>query len=237
MKISRPSFIILRQLFEKESSTYSYILGCEATKEAVIIDPVRETAKRDATLIEELGLQPLYAINTHVHADHITGTFALREFFPKIKSCVSAVSGGKADILLNDNDVINFGNETLEVRATPGHTDGCVTYVDFTNKNAFTGDALLIRGCGRTDFQKGCSTTLYRSIWKNILTLPEDFNLYVGHNYEGKTLTTVWEEKKWNPRLTKKEDEFVELMKNLKLAYPKQIEKALPANLRDGEPA
>lgn len=227
--------VIFRQLVEYASNTFTYILGCSSTKKAVIIDPVMETAHRDAELIRELDLHLIYGLNTHVHADHVTGTGVLKSAFPSMKSVLCAQSGGKADHFVNDGDKIKFGHETLEVRSTPGHTDGCVSYVSHAHRMVFTGDALLIRACGRTDFQQGDARKLYRSVWEKLFTLPDDFIVYVGHNYDGILQTSIAEEKRFNPRLTKSEDEFVRIMENLKLDYPKQIDRALPANLKDGE--
>ncbi|WKY04955.1 hypothetical protein Q1695_005733 [Nippostrongylus brasiliensis] len=152
-----------------------------------------------------------------------------------MKSVLSTHSGGKADHFVKDGDNIEFGKELLEVRTTPGHTDGCVSYVSHAHRMVFTGDALLIRACGRTDFQQGNAHTLYRSIKDKIFTLPDDFIVYVGHNYDGILQTSISEEKRLNPRLTKSEEEFVKIMQNLKLEHPKQIDRALPANLKDGE--
>nr|CDJ91933.1 Beta-lactamase domain containing protein [Haemonchus contortus] len=230
----KPNPFIFRQLVEYASSTYTYILGCPATKKAVIIDPVIETAHRDARILRDLDLDLIYGLNTHVHADHVTGTGVLKLAYPNMKSVLSKHSGGKADHFVDDGDKIEFGHEHLDVRTTPGHTDGCLTYISHAHKMAFTGDALLIRGCGRTDFQQGNPHTLYRSIWEKILSLPDDYILHVGHNYDGILQTSVAEEKRFNPRVTKSEDEFVDLMNKLNLEYPKQIERALPANLKDG---
>ncbi|XP_051790764.1 persulfide dioxygenase ETHE1, mitochondrial-like isoform X1 [Erpetoichthys calabaricus] len=216
--------------FEKESSTYTYLLADKKTKEAVIIDPVLETVERDSRLIQQLQLKLLYAVNTHVHADHVTGSGRLKDVFPGCKSVLSDASGGKADHYVDDGEELRFGNFALEVRKTPGHTNGCITLV-LSNAMAFTGDALLIRGCGRTDFQQGSADTLYYSVQNKIFTLPDDCLLYPGHDYTGQTVTTVEEEKKLNSRLTKPLPEFVELMNNLNLPYPKQIDRALPANL------
>lgn len=226
--------LIFRQMVELVSSTYTYILGCSVTKKAVIIDPVMETVHRDAQIIRDLSLDLIYGLNTHVHADHITGTGILRTAFPGMKSVLSVNSGAKADHFVKDGDKIKFGHECLEVRTTPGHTDGCVSFVSHAHRMVFTGDALLIRACGRTDFQQGNARALYRSIWEKIFTLPDDFIVYVGHNYNGILQTSIDEEKRLNPRLTKSEDEFVRIMENLHLEYPKQIEQALPANLNDG---
>ncbi|CAI5447440.1 unnamed protein product [Caenorhabditis angaria] len=228
--------LIFRQLIDFESFTYTYILGCAKTRNAVIIDPVFEQAKRDAKLAKELDLNLIYGLNTHVHADHITGTSKLKEFFPAMKSGLSGKSGGVADKLLKQGDLLQIGDIELEVAETPGHTDGCLTFISHQLRAAFTGDALLIRGCGRTDFQQGSSRALYQSVHQKILdVLPEDYRILVGHNYEGILESTVGEEIKFNPRIMKSEEEFVKIMSELKLAHPKQIQQALPANLKDGD--
>jgi len=222
---------IFRQLFEPVSCTYTYILGCGVTKKALIIDPVLEMVERDATLISQLGLDLIYGLNTHVHADHVTGTGELRKKFPQMRSIIGNGAGDvQADIAVGNGDIIHFGKDCLEVRTTPGHTEGCITYVNHGSRMAFTGDALLIRGCGRTDFQGGSSHTLYHSIHNQIFSLPDDYLLYPGHDYTGQTVTSVAEEKQYNTRLLQGEEEFVNIMKNLNLPYPHQIDKSLPAN-------
>ncbi|XP_051901500.1 persulfide dioxygenase ETHE1, mitochondrial isoform X1 [Pristis pectinata] len=228
------SGLLFRQLFEKVSSTYTYLLADAQTKDAIIIDPVLEEVSRDSKLIQELGLKLLYAVNTHCHADHVTGSGLLKSIIPGCRSVISKDSGAKADIWISEGDTINFGNFHLKARSTPGHTDGCLTYVLNDESMAFTGDALLIRGCGRTDFQQGCSRTLYQSVHEKILTLPPHCLLYPAHDYTGQTVTTVEEERKHNPRLTKSQDEFVAIMDNLNLPRPAQIDIAVPANLRCG---
>ncbi|CAD6198149.1 unnamed protein product [Caenorhabditis auriculariae] len=210
---------IFRQLVEFQSYTYTYILGCEKTRQAVIIDPVDKTADRDIQLLKDFDLNLVYGLNTHVHADHITGTHLLRKAFPSMKSVLSRASGGKADRLVDDGEDVQFGEQKLEVRATPGHTNGCVTYVWHELRRAFTGDSLLVRACGRTDFQEGNAAAL----------------IFIGHNYNGILQTSVLEEKNLNPRLTKTEEKFLETMENLHLAHPKQLDEAVPANMKDGE--
>jgi sulfur dioxygenase len=223
--------LIFRQLFEKESSTYTYLLADPATKETVLIDPVVETAERDVKLLQEMGLKLTYAINTHCHADHVTGTGKLKELIPGCKSGIAKAAGAKADLHYNHGDTIAFGSHSLEVRSTPGHTDGCVTYVLDGGKMCFTGDAVLIRGCGRTDFQAGDAGKLYDSVHSQIFSLPESCVLYPAHDYKGLTSSTVGEEKTQNYRLTKSKEEFVSIMDNLGLPYPKQIDRALPLNM------
>ncbi|XP_073945841.1 persulfide dioxygenase ETHE1, mitochondrial isoform X2 [Choristoneura fumiferana] len=219
-----------RQLFDTVSSTYTYIVGDPATREAVLIDPVLEHAQRDAALLSELGYKLLYAMNTHMHADHVTGTGQLKSLLPGTKSVIGANSGAQADVHLQDGTTLSVGSLRLLSVATPGHTNGCLTYILHEQGIAFTGDTLLIRGCGRTDFQEGSSETLYKSVHERIFTLPDHYTLYPAHDYKGQTATTVGEEKKYNPRLTKSLDEFVKIMDNLNLPYPKMIDKAIPAN-------
>ena len=174
----------------------------------------------------------MYAkVNTHVHADHITGSGRLKNFLPNVKSVISQASKAKADIHIKEGDKIQFGNEFLHVLATPGHTNGCLTFVSHTAKIAFTGDALLIRGCGRTDFQQGNSEVLYDSIHNKILSLPDEYSVFPGHDYVGRTSSSIGEEKRFNPRLTQKKADFVETMKNLNLVYPRLMDVAVPANM------
>ncbi|XP_037070100.1 persulfide dioxygenase ETHE1 homolog, mitochondrial-like [Pollicipes pollicipes] len=219
-----------RQLFDRESCTYTYLLADVASKEAVIIDPVIELSDRDAQLVSDLGFKLVYAINTHMHADHITGTGRLKRLVPGARSAISAAAGADADVKLEDGGAVRFGGLELEVRATPGHTEGCVTYVLHSQRMCFTGDALLIRGCGRTDFQGGSSDTLFDSVHQRIFTLPEDYAVYPAHDYKGQTASSVGEEKRLNPRLTRSRQEFCAIMAGLNLAYPKKIDVALPAN-------
>ncbi|KAI4903083.1 hypothetical protein NFI96_000972 [Prochilodus magdalenae] len=225
-----------RRLFESESSTYTYLLADTESKEAVLIDPVLETVDRDLKLIDELGLKLKVAANTHCHADHITGSGLLKQKVFGLKSAISIHSGASADIMLNEGDQIRFGKHSLTVRETPGHTDGCVTYVTGDQLMAFTGDALLIRGCGRTDFQQGCSRKLYQSVHQKIFTLPGPCLIYPAHDYKGQTASTVDEEKKFNPRLTKPVEEFVKIMENLNLPKPAKIDWAVGVNRPDTLP-
>ncbi|XP_030037415.2 persulfide dioxygenase ETHE1, mitochondrial [Manduca sexta] len=224
------SNFFFRQLFDSVSCTYTYLLGDNKSREAVLIDPVLEHAERDANLVKELGFNLIYAMNTHMHADHITGTGKLKSLIPGTKSVIGKASGAQADVYLLDGDIVKFGEHQLLASATPGHTNGCLTYVCREQALAFTGDTVLIRGCGRTDFQEGSSESLYKSVHERIFTLPDHFVLYPAHDYKGLTATTVGEEKKYNPRLTKSLEEFINIMENLNLPYPKMINQAVPAN-------
>lgn len=228
-----------RQLFDDVSSTYTYLLWDPKTKDALLIDPVDTKVDRDLKVVADEGLKLLYGLNTHAHADHITGTGLLKQKVEGFKSVIAKASGASGDILFEHGDKIHFGGRYLSVRATPGHTNGCSSFVTDDEKMVFTGDALLIQGCGRTDFQGGSSETLYDSIHSQIFTLPEDCIVYPGHDYKGRLSSTVGDEKKNNPRLGggKTKEEFVEIMKNLNLPNPKMIDVAVPANLRDGAPA
>jgi sulfur dioxygenase len=230
--------MIFRQLFDPQSSTYTYLLAESATREALLIDPVFEQARRDAALVEELGLRLAWTLETHVHADHVTGAWLLKEKLGS-RIAVSGASGAEgADRYLNDLDQVAFGKRHLQARATPGHTSGCMTYVLEDASMAFTGDALLIRGCGRTDFQQGEPGKLFRSVRGRIFSLPDECTLFPGHDYRGLTATSVGEEKRYTPRLAEGilEQDFVGYMQHLGLAHPKQMAQAVPANLKCGKP-
>ena len=230
--------MIFRQLFDRETCTYTYLLGDEETREAVLIDPVREHVDRDSQILEELGLTLKYTLDTHVHADHVTGAGLLRERHGN-ESVLSANGGAPCvNLAVEHGARVEFGRYALEVRATPGHTDGCLTYVTSDHTMAFTGDAMLIRGCGRTDFQQGSARVLYQSIHEQLFTLPDACAIYPGHDYKGRTSSTVGEEKAHNPRLGGGRDveSFVEIMDNLGLAPPKHLAEALPANQNCGLP-
>jgi glyoxylase-like metal-dependent hydrolase (beta-lactamase superfamily II)/rhodanese-related sulfurtransferase len=230
--------LIFRQLFDPQSSTYTYLLGCGKSREAVLIDPVFEQVRRDAALIGELGLTLRYTLDTHVHADHVTGAWLLKQRLGSQIVLGAATTAVNADRLLAHGDRINFGEFFVEARSTPGHTNDSLTYVLGDERMAFTGDALLIRGCGRTDFQQGSAHALYNAIHMQIFTLPDSCLLYPGHDYRGLTVTSVGEEKRFNPRLggAISEKDFVGYMTNLNLPHPKQIDIAVPANLKCGKP-
>ena len=230
--------LLFRQLFDPQSSTYTYLLGDERGGKAVLIDPVFEQVRRDAALIGELGLSLVATLETHVHADHVTGAWLLKRRMGS-QIMLSAASGAEgADRYLAQDDVVAFGNRRLLVRATPGHTSGCVTYVLDDRSMAFTGDCLLIRGSGRTDFQQGDAVAMYRSVHDCIFSLPDDCLLYPAHDYRGLTVTSVAEERRFNPRLGGEiaVGDFCGYMKNMRLAHPKMIDVAVPANLRCGRP-
>lgn len=228
--------LIFRQLFDYKSFTYTYLLGCASSTEAILIDPVYEQAERDLKLAQELGLNLVFGINTHVHADHVTSTGRLKDLIgSSFRSVLSLASGAEADLHICEGDVIKFGEHELETLETPGHTNGCLTFVLHEHSLALTGDTLLIRGCGRTDFQQGSSERLYDSIHNKIFSLPNHYHLYPGHDYRGFTKSMVDEEKRLNPRLALSKEEFVQFMKELNLAYPKLMDIAVPANIACGK--
>ncbi|MEX1361923.1 MAG: MBL fold metallo-hydrolase [Nannocystaceae bacterium] len=228
--------MLFRQLFDPETSTYTYLLADEQTREAVLIDSVKERVERDLSLVQELDLKLVHTLETHVHADHVTGASEIRDRLGT-RSVVAAHGGaGCGDVHVSDGDRVQFGRHALVVRTTPGHTDGCLSFVLDDESMVFTGDALLIRGCGRTDFQQGDAHQLFRSVHDKILSLPDDTKIFPGHDYKGRTMSTVREEKRHNPRLGggKTEEQFVEIMANLRLAQPARIDVAVPANLNCG---
>jgi glyoxylase-like metal-dependent hydrolase (beta-lactamase superfamily II)/rhodanese-related sulfurtransferase len=230
--------MIFRQLFDPQSSTYTYLLGDRRSGEAILIDPVFELIRRDAALIDELGFTLIATLETHVHADHVTGAWLLKRRTGS-RIMLAATSGAEgADRYLVEGDVIAFGGRRLLVRATPGHTNSCVTYVLDDHNMAFTGDCLLIRGSGRTDFQQGDPAAMYRSVHDRIFSLPDDCLLYPAHDYRGLTATSVAEERRFNPRLGGEiaVGDFIGYMKNMRLAHPKLIDVAVPANLCCGRP-
>ena len=228
--------MLFRQLFDPETSTYTYLLADGASRDAIVIDPVLDQIERDVGLIGELGLALRYALDTHVHADHVTALGSLRERLGA-KTVMSERAGvGCADVLVKDGDILRFGSCGVEVFETPGHTAGCLTYVTLDRAMAFTGDALLIRGCGRTDFQGGDPQELYRSVHDKLFALPGSTLIYPAHDYKGRTASSVDEERRCNPRLGggKTAAEFETIMRGLSLAYPKFIDVALPRNVRCG---
>jgi sulfur dioxygenase len=235
--------MIFRQLFHAQTGTYTYLLGCEQTRESILIDPVIDNLEMYLQLIRQLDLVLFAAIDTHVHADHITALGALREKTgcitmmgePARASCVSQT--------FRDGDQIHFGKLSLRALHTPGHTDDSYSFLLSAGSDGmldepwlFTGDTLLIRGSGRTDFQNGNARDQYRSIFNRLLALPGNTRIYPGHDYKGWTMSTIAEEKAYNPRLqVADERSYVEMMGNLKLANPKLMDVAVPANLACGK--
>jgi glyoxylase-like metal-dependent hydrolase (beta-lactamase superfamily II) len=230
--------MLFRQLFEPQSSAYTYLVACEATREAVLIDPVLETVDRDIEILTALGVVLKYTIETHIHADHVTGASRLRE----ITGCRCALpdksGAGHVDLPVREGEPIRVGSLELQPLYTPGHTDDHFCYLlDSDAARVFTGDALLIDGCGRTDFQNGDAATLYRSVQEKILSLPDDTLVYPGHDYQHRHVSSVIQERERNPRLGggKGLDEFVSIMAGLKLPRPKMMDVAVPANRECGQ--
>jgi sulfur dioxygenase len=226
--------MIFRQLFEPESSTYTYLFGCPELGQALLLDPVLETVDRDLQVLQSLGLKLAFALETHVHADHITSACRLRN----LTGCKIAVPAAErlscADLGVEQGRPLILGSVTLRPLATPGHTDTHHAYLVERPEGArvFTGDALLIDGCGRTDFQSGDARALYRSIHEKIFTLPDDTLVYPAHDYQHRHVSTVAQERERNPRLggERTVESFVALMAELNLPYPKKIDVAVPAN-------
>ena len=225
--------MIFRQLFDSVSSTYTYLLGSRRGGEALIIDPVLDMVNRYIQLIDELDLKLVKAIDTHLHADHITGLGALRD---RTKCITVMGEHSKVDVVsmrIADGDAIEADGIRLTAMYTPGHTDDSYSFL--MNDRVFTGDTLLIRGTGRTDFQNGDARSQYDSLFNKLLKLPEDTLVYPAHDYKGDTVSTIGEEKAFNPRLQVKSiDEYVQLMENLNLPNPKMMDVAVPKNLRIG---
>lgn len=226
--------MIFRQLFEPESSTYTYLIGCPESGAALLIDPVLETAERDLDAVRGLGLTLAWTVETHVHADHVTAAARLKA----LSGCRIAYPDGEeiagADLRLSELAMLAVGTVTLRPLFTPGHTDNHHCYL--AGGRVFTGDALLIDGCGRTDFQGGCAATLYRSVHDKIFTLPDETEVYPAHDYRGRRVSSIGRERAANARLGggRSETEFVAIMAALDLPYPRKIDVAVPANRRCG---
>lgn len=221
--------MVFRQLFDPVSSTYTYLLAARPGGEALLIDPVLDHAGRYVRLIEELGLELVLAVDTHIHADHITALGRLRES----TGCTTAMSEMSAaecvSLKVREGEQLRIDGLALEVLYTPGHTDDSLSFQ--LPDRVFTGDTLLIRGTGRTDFQNGDPAAQYDSIFGKLLTLPEDTLVYPAHDYNGMTVSTIGEERRWNPRLQVADKQaYIDLMNGLELSDPRLMDIAVPAN-------
>jgi sulfur dioxygenase len=231
--------MLFRQLFEPQSSAYTYLVACDRTREAVLIDPVLETVERDLQVIEALGLTLRFTIETHIHADHVTGASRLRGQ-TGCRCAAPEKSGAQhVDLPVREGEAIPVGSLELRPLYTPGHTDDHHSYFLAGSESArvFTGDALLIDGCGRTDFQNGDAATLYRSVHEKIFALPADTLVYPGHDYQQRHVSTVAQELERNPRLGggKSIEDFIAIMAGLDLPRPKKMDLAVPANRECGQ--
>ena len=226
--------MIFKQLFEPISSTYTYLLGCAETGQAVLVDAVLPTWQRDLSVINALGLTLAYTLDTHIHADHISAAHKLRQETGSRIAHPALDNLACADVGIEDGKPFIFGNVSINPLHTPGHTDNHFSYA--VDERVLTGDALLIDGCGRTDFQNGDAPTLYRSIHDQLFALAEDTLIYPAHDYQGRHVSSIAQEKTRNPRLgsNKSLAEFVEMMANLNLPYPKFIDYAVPGNRECG---
>lgn len=226
--------MMFRQLFEPLSSTYTYLIGCEQTGQAILIDPVIATMDRDLAEIQRLGMTLAYSVDTHIHADHVTAALELKL---KAGSKIAAPAFDRlvcTDIGIEEGRPFQVGSITLQPLHTPGHTDGHFAYL--LGDKLFTGDALLIEGCGRTDFQNGDADALYKSVREKLFALPDETLVYPAHDYKDRYVSSIAQEKKRNPRLgeDKTLEQFKEIMANLNLPYPKFIDHAVPGNRQCG---
>ena len=230
--------MIFQQLFDHTSSTYTYLLADEESREAMLIDPVFENAQRDLALIKELNLSLTLVVETHAHADHITSAWLLKQKTGCKIASARAIGAEHVDFPLEDGQTFGVEGVNLQALATPGHTSGCMSFVTEDQRMVFTGDTLLIRGCGRSDFQEGSAHTLYRSITQKLFKLPKNCIVYPAHDYNGRTQSSIGEEIAFNTRVGggANETDFVEFMHAMKLPHPKKMDEAVPANLRSGCP-
>lgn len=227
--------MLFRQLFDHDTYTYTYLVADPQTREAVLVDSVLEQWERDLQLIQELGLTLKYALETHIHADHITAADRLREK----TGCLGVVPKGAevscADRFLEDGEILRVGSVEIKAIVTLGHTDSHMAYL-INGTHLLTGDSLFIRGCGRTDFQSGDAGALYDAVINKLFALPDETLVYPGHDYKGQTVSTIGEERAFNPRFKNKtRDEFISYMANLNLPDPKKMAEAVPANLQCGK--
>ena len=225
--------MIFKQVFDHKTSTYTYLIASAKGREAVIIDPVLENVEEYIVLLKELDLRLVKVIDTHIHADHITGATKLKQ----VTNCITLMGehtpADTVEIKVKDNEIIEIDNLKIKSLYTPGHTSDSYSFL--LDNYLFTGDTLLINGTGRTDFQNGSSKDAYNSLFNNLLKLPEDTLVYPGHDYNGKLSSTIGNEKKFNPRLqVKSVDEYVDIMSNLNLAKPKMIETNVSRNIKLG---
>jgi len=225
--------MIFKQVFDIKTSTYTYLIASAKGREAVIIDPVIENVNVYIQLLKELDLKLVKVIDTHIHADHVTGASKLK----KATNCATLMGehtpADSVEIKVKDNEMINIDDLNIRSIYTPGHTSESYSFL--LDNYLFSGDALLINGTGRTDFQNGNSKDSYHSIFDKLLTLPEDTLLYPGHDYNGKTVSTIGKEKKFNPRLqVKNVDEYIEIMSNLNLSKPDMMDSNVSRNIQLG---
>ena len=225
--------MIFKQVFDNKTSTFTYIIASAKGREAVILDPVLENVEEYIVLLKELDLKLVKVIDTHIHADHVTGATKLKQ----VTNCITLMGehtpADTVEIKVKDNEIIEIDNLKIKSLYTPGHTSDSYSFL--LDNYLFTGDTLLINGTGRTDFQNGSSKDAYNSLFNNLLKLPEDTLVYPGHDYNGKLSSTIGNEKKFNPRLqVKSVDEYVDIMSNLNLAKPKMIETNVSRNIKLG---
>lgn len=221
------------QLFDPDSSTYTYVLFDQTSREALIIDPVDEQIERDLAVLREYGLKLVWTVETHAHADHITSAGKLAEMAGARTAAPAGCGIGTASVQLQDGEALSFGAESLKAMHTPGHTAGSMSYL--WREHVFTGDTLLINGCGRTDFQSGSASDLYRSLTQVLFALPDETTVWPGHDYQGRTHSSIGQEKTGNVRVAgKTEAEFMAIMDALHLPKPRRIDEAVPANLTSG---